>query len=112
MWIPLFYVGPISNVVRPTYIFHHKRVSIEKSVRGSVFVNTRLKLISQKEIVYQMMKDQLSRKILSITADKIQNRPAVQDRRQYVLPEQSKIQKMEFSCDHTVPYMYTPHSIP
>ena len=46
-----------------------------------------LKLISQNKIVYQMMKDQQSQKILSIIADKIQNRPAVQDRHQQVFPE-------------------------
>jgi hypothetical protein len=34
-----------------------------------------------------MMKDQQSQKILSIIADKIQNRPAVQDCRQQVFPE-------------------------
>lgn len=37
-----------------------------------------------------MMKDQLSPKILSIIADKIQSRPEVQDQRQHVFPEQVK----------------------
>jgi len=46
-----------------------------------------LKLVNQKEIVYLMMKDQLSQKILSIIADKIQNRPEVQDHRPHVFPE-------------------------
>jgi hypothetical protein len=57
-------------------------------VQISVRVNdTKIKLISQNKIVYQMKKDQQSQKILSIIADKIQNRPAVQDRRQQVFPE-------------------------
>lgn len=33
-----------------------------------------------------MMKDQLSQKILSIIADKIQSHPEVQDHHQYVFP--------------------------